>query len=103
MKFKLALLTAIISTASVVAASAATSPDYNKIRKDLNVMSQVIKGAFEDNEDCTGCQVKITTNYLAEQGAVFTIGTYRNSHSFSYSSSDDHAFVIKESTLQSKK
>ena len=75
MKFKVILLSAVISS-SIIAATAAPGPDYSKIRKDLNVMSQVIKGAFNGNNSCKGCNVKVDTNYLAKQGAVFTISTY---------------------------
>jgi len=96
MKLKLILFGALVSTA-VLAASAATGPDYAKIRKDLNVMSQIAKSAFQDNDSCRGCEIKITSNYLASQGATFTIGTYQSRRSFS--SNGDKSFIINESTF----
>ncbi|MBL4679280.1 MAG: hypothetical protein JKY88_00995 [Pseudomonadales bacterium] len=96
MKLKLILFSTLVSTA-VLAASAATGPDYVKIRKDLNVMSQIAKSAFQDNESCRGCDIKITSNYLASQGATFTIGTYKSRCSFS--NEDDTSFIISESTF----
>ena len=98
MKFKVLFMSTIISS-SIVAATAAPGPDYSKIRKDLNVMSQVVKSAFNDNDECKGCSVKVATNYLADQGAVFTVSTYLNRHSYSYSNNGDNTFVIKDSTF----
>jgi len=51
----------------------AASIDYSKIKRDINVMTQVIKGAFESAEECTDCKIKIKSHYLASQGAVFSI------------------------------
>lgn len=102
MKFKILLLSAAISS-SIIAAAAAPGPDYSKIRKDLNVMSQVVKSAFNNNDSCKGCSVKVDTNYLAKQGAVFTINTYlsQRSHSYSSAHSDggENTFVIGDSTF----
>lgn len=47
--------------------------DYNRMRKDISVMSQIIRGAFDDEADCRRCRVKVEGSYLAEQGAIFTI------------------------------
>ncbi|MFT7687523.1 MAG: hypothetical protein ACI9FB_002879 [Candidatus Azotimanducaceae bacterium] len=102
MKFKILVISVIISS-SIVAATAAPGPDFSKIRKDLNVMSQVVRGAFNGNDSCKGCSVKVATNYLAKQGAVFTVSTFldqrSHSSSFSYSNDGDNTFIINDSTF----
>lgn len=64
-------------TAGILAASLAThslaAPDYDRIRKDINVMIGIVKSAFNDNESCDGCSVRISGHYLADQGVVFNV------------------------------
>lgn len=55
------------------AGAAAADPDFERIHKDVTVMSNIIKGAFEADDSCRGCQPRIDSSYLANQGAVFTI------------------------------
>lgn len=53
--------------------SANAEPDFERIHKDITVMSNIIKGAFESDDECRGCKPRIEANYLAEQGAVFSV------------------------------
>ena len=75
MKTKYAVLILAISFTSP---SSYAATEYSKIRKDINVMSQVIKGAFEDEADCRRCGTSVEGSYLAEQGAVFLISPSRS-------------------------
>jgi hypothetical protein len=52
---------------------AASKQHYGKIKKDITVMARIISDTFQDEDSCRGCRVHVKANYLAEQGAVFTI------------------------------
>ncbi len=69
--------------------------DFARIQKDVAVMSNIIKGAFEAEEACRGCKPRIEANYLANQGAVFTV-RMNSWRSFKYDDdfSDSYSFVI---------
>ncbi len=86
---------AILLTATGFLTNAeAASQDFSKIKRDINVMTQVIKGAFDNAEDCNDCKIKIESNYLASQGAVFSISPSRG---FSFIFNDrDFNFRIPE-------
>ena len=72
----------------------AATKDFSKIKRDINVMTQVIKGTFENSEECTDCKIKIESSYLAAQGAVFSIAPSRG---FSFIFNDrDFNFRIPE-------
>ncbi len=76
------------------AGSSLAAPDFDRINKDVTVMSNIIKGAFEADENCKGCTPKISASYLANQGAVFTfrVSSWR---SFSMAGDDSsYSFVI---------
>lgn len=83
------------STLLLSGVAAIAAPDYERIHKDVTVMSNIIKGAFESDANCRGCGARIEANYLANQGAVFTVSasTWR-----SFNLSDGHpnsySFVI---------
>ena len=64
-----ALLLATLSFA--IAMSSMAETDFTKIRKDINVMSKIFEGAFEEG-DCN-CSASVRGSYLAKQGAVFLI------------------------------
>tara|TARA_B100000315_G_scaffold46752_1_gene41541 strand:+ start:663 stop:1568 length:906 start_codon:yes stop_codon:yes gene_type:complete len=70
MKSTCAYLMILIGLTGSLAYAAA---DYDRIRKDISVMSQIVRGAFDDDADCRRCKVSVDGSYLAEQGAVFTI------------------------------
>lgn len=63
----------------VTAMSSVAETDFTKIRKDINVMSKIFQGAFEEG-DCN-CSASVRGSYLAKQGAVFLITP---SHTFVY-------------------
>ena len=75
--------------------SANAEPDFERIHKDITVMSNIIKGAFESDDECRGCKPRIEANYLAEQGAVFTVrmNSWR-SFKISDHSDNNFSFVI---------
>ena len=96
MKFKTLIaglvVAAIVSTTvSITAIAVAESqPDYSRIKKDLTVMATIVKGAFRNGSPCKDCRVQISANYLAKQGAVFTISHSRTHLSFSFSGNDGY-------------
>lgn len=47
--------------------------DYDKIGRELDVLSDFMKRTVKENDDCEKCSVKIRTHYLANQGAVFQV------------------------------
>ncbi len=65
-----------VSISLLAAVAMAAKNDYSKIRRDTSVMAGIINGAFQDNDSCKGCRVKVETTYLAQQGVVFTIKSY---------------------------
>lgn len=66
----------LVTTAFSVDVNAAEK-NYSKIKRDIQAMTQVIKGAFENAEECSDCKIKVESNYLASQGAVFSIAPSR--------------------------
>ena len=74
-KFIYAPVTAglLLATTAFSANVDAAENDYSKVKRDIQVMTQVIKGSFENLEECADCKIKIESNYLASQGAVFSI------------------------------
>jgi len=94
--FNVATLTVatLFFTLSFSANLSAAANDFSKIKRDINVMTQVIKGTFENAEECADCKIKIESKYLASQGAVFTISPTRG---FSFIFNDqDFSFRIPE-------
>jgi hypothetical protein len=85
----------LVTTAFSVGVDAAES-DYSKIKRDIQVMTQVMIGAFENAEECSDCTIKVESNYLASQGAVFSIAPSRG---FSFIFNDrDFNFRIPDFT-----
>lgn len=86
----LAFMLAIVSSWYAIAAT-----DYARIKKDVSVMSQIVKGAFEADKGCKRCSVKVEGKYLAGQGILFLVDSNSSSYSWAYSDhsdSSDHNF-----------
>ena len=86
-------ITKTIGIAAIIAASGVTAysvaaPDYERIKKDINVMIGIVKSSFNNNDDCHQCKVKITGHYLADQGVVFNVDP-SNQYHYSYEHYDD--------------
>ncbi len=64
---------AAVVTASSIAAYSFAAPDYDRIKKDVNIMIGIVKSSINDAADCRRCKVRITGHYLADQGAVFNV------------------------------
>ena len=95
MKMKL-VNAAVLGITLIMSAQATAAQNFERIHKDVTVMSNIIEGAFESSSDCRGCRPRIESNYLADQGAVFTISmnswrTFRVADDLSPSS---YSFVI---------
>ena len=76
-----------VSTAISLATYSFAATDYERIRKDINIMIGIVKSSFEDSADCRKCRVKITGSYLAEQGVVFNVnpsGNYTHGYKYVY-------------------
>ena len=58
--------------------------DYDKIRMELDIMSDIMKRAVENDHECDNCRIKIKSQYLAAQGAVFEITRSGQNRFFSY-------------------
>ena len=101
MKFKVMLVGMTVSISLLAAVAMAAKNDYSKIRKDASVMAGIIKGAFEDNDSCKGCRVKVETTYLAQQGVVFTIKSYAVRGFAIGGNHDDHGSFSDLQSLQS--
>ncbi|MCB1644345.1 MAG: hypothetical protein KDI36_02785 [Pseudomonadales bacterium] len=67
------LITALTGSLLFATAATAADKDFSRVIRDIEVMSEVLKGAFKAESDCDYCRVNIETRYLASQGAVFTI------------------------------
>jgi hypothetical protein len=61
--------------------------DYERLKKDVGVMSQIIDSVFKADKECGQCKVSIVGKYLADQGIVFLVN--RRSHGFSWISGGD--------------
>ncbi len=61
--------------------TAAAAPDYDRIRKDVNVMVGIIKSSFVENKECDKCRVEIKGLYLADQGVIFEVNPRTGSFS----------------------
>lgn len=89
---------AVITAISMTAYSAA-APDYERIKKDINIMIGIVKSSFEDSNDCRRCRVKVTGHYLADQGVVFNVvpsGGYARGYKYVYSSPNLDTVVVDE-------
>jgi hypothetical protein len=77
------------------ASASVAEADFDRIHKDVTVMTNIIKGAFEADENCRGCKPRIEATYLANQGAVFAIRVNAwRSFSFIEDSDSEFSFVI---------
>ena len=92
-KRNLALNIAAIVAASSITAYSWAAPDYDRIRKDINVMVGIVKSAFQDNSDCQRCSVRISGHYLADQGVVFNVDPASGRYEFVYD--DDIELVTR--------
>lgn len=77
----------ILNIATTLAAFSMTAysfadNDYERIRKDINVMADIVKSAFKNSDTCRNCNVKISGHYLADQGVVFNIDPTRTHFAF---------------------
>lgn len=85
MKIGFVLLAFIVATVSSWYVFAAQ--DYERLKKDVSVMTQIIDSVFKADNECKRCNIKVVGKYLAGQGIVFMINS--RSHGFSFSSSGD--------------
>jgi hypothetical protein len=102
MKTKLLLIVFGITLACSWFAIAAN--DYAQIKKDVSVMSEIVKGAFKADPDCKRCSVSIKGKYLAEQGVIFLIKGHSAGHSFIHINGDDDYnfnYTFDDETLRS--
>ncbi len=91
MKTRFLFLAFFITVASSWYALAAT--DYGRLKKDVSVMSEILKSAFKADSDCRGCSVRVDGMYLAEQGVVFTIASSgSNRYAWAVGDDGDHHF-----------
>ena len=77
---RLTVQAATIIAASGIAAYALAAPDYDRIRKDINIMIGVVKSSFENSPKCRSCNVRVTGHYLADQGVVFNVDPTSGHH-----------------------
>jgi hypothetical protein len=90
---------AVIAAASVAAYSLA-APDYDRIRKDINVMVGIVKSSLSDSDDCRDCKASVSGYYLADQGVVFNVTpTGLNQFKYSYRFGDD-ADVLADTLIE---
>ena len=95
MKIKILLLSIVLTCSWSWQAKAAS--DYSQIKKDVNVMSQIIKSALKSDDECRRCSVTVQGKYLAEQGIVFLIHGNRGNYSMIYAGGDhDFNFSFDE-------
>ena len=88
------IFTAVVGTSF---AAFAADADYSRLKKDVNVMTQILKSAFSSEQGCRRCRIRVDGTYLAEQGFLFTVhevdGLYAvemgDGNSYSYFFSDE--------------
>jgi hypothetical protein len=91
LKEKITLRNLTLNTVALVAASTLAvysfaAPDYDRIKKDINVMTGIVKSSFENSDNCRRhCNIFVKGHYLANQGVVFTVDT-SGGHPFGVSS-----------------
>ncbi len=85
MKIRILVLASVVAMAFSWYALAADN--YDRLKKDVGVMSQIIDSVFKADKECKQCKVKIVGKYLADQGIVFLVNN--RSHGFSWSNSGD--------------
>lgn len=94
MKISLLVLAFVVTIASSWYALAAA--DYERLKKDAIVMSQIIDSVFHADKECKRCNIKVAGKYLAGQGMVFLVNN--RSHGFSWitggDSSNSYSFSI---------
>ncbi|MDK1025129.1 MAG: hypothetical protein QGD92_12975 [Gammaproteobacteria bacterium] len=72
-----------------LATSSLADNEFNKIRKDIKVMTKIISGAIESDDECRKCNASVRGSYLAEQGAIFVISSRRSFFKQVFISDDD--------------
>lgn len=77
-----------VVTVSSIALHSFAEPDYERMRKDINIMIGIVKSAFENDEDCNSCQVQITGHYLADQGVVFNVTPASRGYAYAFKTND---------------
>lgn len=80
MKIRILVLASVVAMAFSWYALAADN--YDRLKKDVGVMSQIIDSVFKADKECRQCNVKIVGKYLADQGIVFLVNS--RSHGFSW-------------------
>lgn len=90
MKTKFTILAFTVAMAVSWYAIAAT--DYARIKKDVSVMSKIVKGAFEADRSCKRCNVRVEGKYLAGQGILFLVNSNASSFSWVHATDSDHGF-----------
>lgn len=89
--FQPAILTGLALTLlSSMTALAASDADFARIKKDVGVMSKILEGAQETDTSSTKAKraLKVDANYLASQGAVFSIAGPSAAGRFSFQFGD---------------
>ena len=96
MKIRIVVLASVVAMASSWYALAAG--DYERLKKDVGVMSQIIDSVFKADKECGHCKVKVAGKYLADQGIVFLVNS--RTHRFSWTnggdSSNSYSFSIED-------
>lgn len=79
----------------LLAPTPALAADYEKIRRELDILSDFIVRTVRDSDDCERCTVKLRSHYLAQQGALFQIRR-SGSHGFVtiHSDHDSSSFFL---------
>ncbi|MCH7744182.1 MAG: hypothetical protein IIB71_16180 [Proteobacteria bacterium] len=90
MKTKFIILAFTVAMAASWYAVAAT--DYSRIKKDVSVMSKIVKSAFEADRSCKRCNVRVEGKYLADQGILFLVNSSFSSYSWLHATDSDHGF-----------
>ncbi len=67
--------------------------EYEQLKKDVTVMSQIIDSTFNDGGECENCYIKIEGKYLAGQGIVFLVNR-RDQGFYFLDDGDSHAFAV---------
>ena len=92
------LLIATVVTVTSLAAVAA--PDYSRLKKDVSVMTQILKSAFSSDTDCRGCRIRVDGLYLAKQGFLFTVHDVDGRWFHEQHDDESMAFVFRAEELE---
>ena len=68
----------------VTAGAQAATDDFDKMRKEINIMSNILSSTLKQQEHKTYRVGRIDATYLDNQGIVFTIGSASRRHRFGH-------------------